>query len=146
MEQIYFCEKCSLKRNIVINEHEDVFTVINKIKTDHLCYSPNCDNPVEKIRVLNKQKQHQLVDYKFQDPLNTRMWGNIKSVNGRRFHYKTICMPLKAYNKVALEEHLLKQGYLSTSTIYWKDVVVCEFIMKEESEEIQERRLRLIKS
>lgn len=53
MRQEYFCEKCGLQGYIHVDEHEDVMSAVNKLEAGHYLWSPECDQPVRKLRVVN---------------------------------------------------------------------------------------------
>lgn len=50
-KQQYFCPICRHAGAIEHEEHADVFTVMRFIEGDHHYSSPNCDQPIQGIRV-----------------------------------------------------------------------------------------------
>ena len=51
MTQEFFCEQCGLKSTVNTTTHEDAWSVAMKIDNAHHKLSPNCENPVARIRV-----------------------------------------------------------------------------------------------
>lgn len=54
MRQEYECEKCGVESHVNVDRHEDVMSVVYKLEADHKKWSPECDQPVRKLRVRNK--------------------------------------------------------------------------------------------
>ena len=55
MEEKYFCEKCGLESSIQYKDTDDVMSVVYGIDNDHRNKSPNCDNPVSMLRIINEK-------------------------------------------------------------------------------------------
>ena len=52
-EQEWRCDKCKVNSIVYVFQGDGIFDVENRIHDQHKQLSPDCDNPVKKIRVLN---------------------------------------------------------------------------------------------
>ncbi len=52
-DQEWTCDKCGVNGIVYVWVGQDVMSVVNRIRDQHKELSPECDNPVRKIRVLN---------------------------------------------------------------------------------------------
>jgi len=50
MNQPWFCEGCQIGHTVRISKHADVYTVINKLRDDHVKQSPACTSGTGLIR------------------------------------------------------------------------------------------------
>lgn len=55
--QEYICDECELESHIFFQEREGVMSVIHKISDDHRKWSPECSNPVYKLRVIREEEE-----------------------------------------------------------------------------------------
>lgn len=53
VDQHWSCEKCKKTGSVKFPVHNDVMSVVHLIADDHKRVSPDCDQPVSGIRVLN---------------------------------------------------------------------------------------------
>ena len=53
MSQVFHCEKCGETGSVEVKEGSGAWSVVQDIASEHKRLSPSCDNPVERIRVLN---------------------------------------------------------------------------------------------
>ncbi len=52
-KQEYACDKCGVESHIFHDDHADVISVVHLMEEDHKKWSPECDLPVENLRVIN---------------------------------------------------------------------------------------------
>lgn len=51
VDQEWTCEKCSTNGIVAVHKGDGVYDIVNRIRSQHHELSPECDNPVEKIRL-----------------------------------------------------------------------------------------------
>lgn len=55
----YWCEKCGVESRVDIEDHADVWSVVQAIEADHRKRSPECKTNIrETIRVKGMSKPH----------------------------------------------------------------------------------------
>ena len=54
MTQEWFCDDCGSNGSVEIDEHADVYSVVNLIDDDHRRTAPACLTPVDRVRVVNR--------------------------------------------------------------------------------------------